>query len=111
MSGSLEPRWADSPGSPTVRPLWQRPVTCCLRLGMIVIVTEDSCRPDFLDTRFDAGQVDDRVVTAELVGHIGVGSPIVFPAVTVEQVSEAIRPSSPEEDTDDEMISVTVHRC
>jgi hypothetical protein len=36
------------------------------------------------------GEIDHRVVAAELVGHVVVGGPVVLPALVVEVVAEAI---------------------
>ncbi len=40
-----------------------------------------------------------RIVAAERVGHIGVGGPVVLPALTIQQVAEAVLPARLEGDS------------
>ena len=55
-------------------------------------------------------EVDDGVVGAEAVGHVGVGVPVVLPAVPVEEVAETVRPTRLEHDGQGEAtVSAPVH--
>src|SRR3954447_1725888 len=99
-----------SSGSASRRPSYQRATDG--RPSMTPRTTKPGVvgdRPFISLTAQRVGEVDDGVVTAVLVGEVGIGRPIVLPARAVEEVAEAVRPSRLERHVGDEHAVVAGH--